>query len=74
MGSRVTTSKRQPDISLDYGARPRTIKMRFKWDMNTDPKERIASIKFLPVNEEDELEKEVALTKKQEASPEITDE
>ena len=41
--------------------------------MNTDPKERIASIKFLPVNEEDELEKEVALTVKQEASPEITD-
>lgn len=39
MGSWVTTSKRQPDISLDYGARPRTIKMRFKWDMNTDPKE-----------------------------------
>ena len=73
MGSWVTTSKRQPDISLDYGARPRTIKMRFKWDMNTDPKERIASIKFLPVNEEDELEKEVALTIKQEASPEITD-
>ena len=34
MGSWVTTSKRQPDISLDYGARPRTIKMRFKWDMN----------------------------------------
>jgi len=73
MGSWVTTTKRNPDISLDYGARPRTIKMRFKWDMNTDPKERIASIKFLPVNEEDELEKEVALTIKQEASPEITD-
>lgn len=73
MGSWVTTSKRQPDISLDYGARPRTIKMRFKWDMNTDPQERIASIKFLPVNAEDELEKEVTLTVKQEAAPEITD-
>lgn len=73
IGSWVTTTKRNPDISLDYGARPRTIKMRFKWEMNTDPQERIASIKFLPVNEADELEKEVTLTVKQEAAPEITD-
>lgn len=73
IGSWVTTTKRNPDISLDYGARPRTIKMRFKWDMNTDPKERIASIKFLPMNDADKLEKEVTLTVKQEAAPEITD-
>lgn len=73
IGSWVTTTKREPELSLDYGARPRTIKMRFKWDMNTDPQERIASIKFLPVNAEDELEKEVTLTVKQEAAPEITD-
>ena len=73
IGSWVTTTKREPELSLDYGARPRTIKMRCKWDMNTDPQERIASIKFLPVNAEDELEKEVTLTVKQEAAPEITD-
>ena len=73
IGSWVTTTKREPELSLDYGARPRTIKMRFKWDMNTGPQERIASIKFLPVNAEDELEKEVTLTVKQEAAPEITD-
>lgn len=73
IGSWVTTTKREPELSLDYGARPRTIKMRFKWDMNTDPQERIASIKFLPVNAEDELEKEVTLTVKQEAALEITD-
>ena len=73
IGSWVTTTKREPELSLDYGARPRTIKMRFKWEMNTDPQERIASIKFLPVNEADELEKEVTLTVKQEAAPEITD-
>ncbi|WP_373169956.1 BACON domain-containing protein [Bacteroides ovatus] len=73
IGSWVTTTKREPELSLDYGALPRTIKMRFKWDMNTDPQERIASIKFLPVNAEDELEKEVTLTVKQEAAPEITD-
>lgn len=73
IGSWVTTNNRTPDVSLDYGARPRTLKMRFKWDMNTDPQERIASIKFLPVNAEDELEKEVTLTVKQEAAPEITD-
>ena len=73
IGSWVTTTKREPELSLEYGARPRTIKMRFKWDMNTDPQERIASIKYLPVNAEDELEKEVTLTVKQEAAPEITD-
>ena len=47
--------------------------MRFKWDMNTDTQERKASIKILTVNAEDELEKEVTLTVKQEAAPEITD-
>lgn len=73
IGFWVTTDKREPELSLDYGARPRTIKMRFKWDMNTDPQERIAAIKFVPVNEADELEKEVTLTVKQEAAPEITD-
>lgn len=73
IGFWVTTNKKTPDVSLDYGARPRTLKMRFKWDMNTDPQERIASIKFLPVDAEDKLEKEVTLTVKQEAAPEITD-
>lgn len=69
----VTTTTKTPDVTLDYGARPRTIKMRFDWNMNTDPEERIATISFLPQSEDDTLTKEVILTVKQEAAPEITD-
>ena len=37
-------------------ARPRSVKLRFDWRMNTVPKERKANIKFIPVNEGDVLE------------------
>lgn len=43
-------------VNLDRKARPRTIKARFRWEMNTAPYTRIAKIKLVPENpEEDQL-------------------
>lgn len=67
------TLEKTPDISLDYGARPRTTKMRFNWAMNTDPVVRTAEIAFVPLHEQDTLEQETVLVVKQDAAPEITD-
>lgn len=44
------------DVNLDRKARPRTVTARFRWGMNTVPYTRIAKIKLLPLNpEEDQL-------------------
>ena len=44
------------EVNLDRKARPRTIKARFRWEMNTAPYTRIAKIKLVPENpEEDQL-------------------
>lgn len=60
-------------VSLDAGARPRTTKVRFDWNMNTDPLVREAMITFTPVNSEDHLEKEAVLKVTQDAAPTIED-
>lgn len=62
-----------PSVNLDFGARPRTTKVRFEWDMNTDPQTREALVAFVPLNAGDTLEQEAALLVKQEAAPEIND-
>ena len=67
----ITNEKYEQD--LKYGARPRTTKVRFKWDMNTNPVERKMNINFLPLNSEDSEAKTAQLLVKQEASPKIED-
>lgn len=43
-------------VDLDRKARPRTIKVRFPWSMNTVPFTRLAKIRLVPQNpEEDQL-------------------
>lgn len=64
---------KDPSLSLDFGARPRTVKVRFNWTMNTEDKNRIAEIKFVPKNAGDQLAKETKLQVTQEAAPTITD-
>lgn len=54
-------------------ARPRTIKMRFNWTMNTNPMERLANVKFFPVRPEDQKAETVFLKVKQVAGPKIED-
>ncbi len=43
-------------VNLDRGARPRSMKVRFRWDMNTSPYARVAKIHIVPQKpEEDQL-------------------
>lgn len=60
-------------VSLDGGARPRTTKVRFNWDMNTDPLVREAVIKFTPVDPSIIVKRPAVLTVTQEAAPVIND-
>lgn len=73
-------SENSLNVDLDRKDRPRSLKVRFRWDMNTAPYTRIAKIKLLPKNPEDELidqegnpTGEVILTVTQEAAVKITD-
>lgn len=43
------------DVNLDRKARPRSVKIRFKWKMNTVPFTRTAKIKFVAKNADDQL-------------------
>ena len=38
------------DFTLDRGARPRSVKLRFNWDMNNRPQERVAEVTFTPAD------------------------
>ena len=57
-------------LELDRGVRPREVKLRFNWKINNQAKERLANVKFLPV-EEIEVEKSDILCVRQEAAEPI---
>lgn len=61
------------EVDLDRGARPRTVKIRFNWKMNTQPKERVAKINFVPLESADVLKEPAVLTLTQKAAPKIED-
>lgn len=61
------------DVTLDYGARPRTVKLRFEWKMNSEPVERVAEINLVPLNSEDELSEPAVITVRQKAAVKIED-
>ena len=42
-------------VNLDKGARPRTLKVDFRWGMNVAPYTRVAKIHLVPVDENDQL-------------------
>lgn len=54
-------------------ARPRSIKLRFDWRMNTDTVERKAEIKLVPADTSDILEKPAVISIKQKPSVKIED-
>lgn len=68
-------------LNLDRKARPRTVKAKFRWEMNTTPYTRIAKIRFVPQNPgEDQLVDDngnpieaFILTVTQKAAPKIED-
>ena len=54
-------------------ARPHSVKLRFDWRMNTVPAEREAKIKFVPVDENDKLDKLSVISIKQKPAVKIED-
>ena len=75
-----TVTKTVPWLScekkqVDKGstARPHSVTLRFDWRMNTVPHEREAKIKFVPLNENDKLDKESFITIKQKPAVKIED-
>lgn len=54
-------SHKSYEVKLNRGVRPRQVDIVFEWDINTQPKERIAEVKFVPKNGE-ELSKQDILT------------
>lgn len=73
MGNDEWLTPATPELVLDRGSRPRTVKLRFDWKMNTDTLERVAEIKFVPKSADDVLKKEAILTVRQKAAVKIED-
>ena len=59
------------ELNLDRGMRPRTTRVRLDWKMNSDPKERIETLRFIS-NDADKLEL-ATLDIRQAAGPLIED-
>ncbi len=47
----VWISHKSYDVELDRGVRPRNVTIRFDWKVNSVPEQRIAEIKFKPVED-----------------------
>lgn len=71
-----------PDMTevLDRKARPRTVKLKIRWNMNVVPFTRVAKIRFVAKNADDQLQDNdgnavdaFVLTVKQKAATKITD-
>ena len=67
-------------IVLDRKARPRSVKFKFRWEMNVVPAVRVAKVHLVPVKAEDQLVDadgkpidDVILTVRQKAAPKIED-
>ena len=58
------------DFTPDRGLRPRQVNIRFKWDINTSPRERMAEVMFRPKSNID-LSQQDALNVKQGAAEPI---
>ena len=41
-----------PELVLDRNARPREVNVKFKWDVNFNPKDRDVTVKFIPKDED----------------------
>lgn len=61
------------EVAESETARPRSMKLRFDWRMNTLPMERKAEIRFVPVNENDKLEKQAVISIIQKPAVKIED-
>ena len=60
-------------LNLNRGVRPREVKVRFKWDINSLSEERLAAVKFLPTSEVEMSRADVMSVRQQAADPIIPD-
>ena len=61
-------SNKSYEVELDRGVRPRNVVIRFDWKVNSVPQERVAEIKFKPVDEAVTLAKNDVLKVTQKAA------
>lgn len=64
---------KQFDVDLDRKYRPRTTKVRFDWEVNTNSEKRMAHIKFVPASADDSDAEIATVEVTQAAAPRITD-
>ncbi len=62
-------SHKSYEVELDRGVRPRTVKIRFDWKVNSIPEERIAEIEFKPVEDLTLAQSDVLKVKQNAAEP-----
>lgn len=60
-------------LNLNRGMRPREVKIRFHWDVNTRPVERLAEVKFVPRKDVQMARQDVLAVTQQGAEPIIPD-
>ena len=60
-------------LNLNRGARPREVTLRFNWDINTSPRERLAEVTFRPQSTNINLVRQDNLNVKQEAAEPIVE-
>ena len=60
-------------LTLNRGMRPRQTTVRFRWDINTVPQERLAEVTFTPKNEVEMSRSDVLNIKQEGAEPIIPD-
>lgn len=61
------------NLRLDRGVRPREVTLRFNWDINTSPRERLASVNFKPKKSGITLDHQDILSVTQEAAEPIVE-
>ena len=60
-------------LNLNRGVRPREVKVRFKWDINSLSEERLAAVKFLPKSDVEMSRADIMSVRQQAADPIIPD-
>lgn len=60
-------------LDLNRGVRPREVKVRFNWKINNQPWERLADVKFLPVEDINVAKSDILSVRQEAAEPIVPD-
>ncbi len=61
------------EVAPNESARPHTVKLRFDWTINAEPDERVAEVRFVPINSDDVLSKPATIIVRQKPALKIED-